>query len=98
METRPSYHTMEITKHESDAAFELLLMSHEDPCEKTSLATGDRVFLLTIEGEFTGDVIEDWTDLDTGVWVRLDCAPDRLISFHRSLFRAFTVLDHISSL
>jgi hypothetical protein len=92
----PSYHAMKMAKYESDVAFELSLMGTKVPTDNTSLGAGTRVYFLSIEGEFAGTVQRPWCDADTTVWALLDCKPDSLIRFHRSLFREFSILDHIA--
>lgn len=71
--------------------------------EVTSLRKGDRVFFITVDGEFPAAVLEDWepplppNDPDTPkVRVTLDACPERHIAMHRTLFRSFTALDHLS--
>ena len=95
----PSFDAMLMARNESDAAGEFeyhnKLIGEISPLKK-----GDRVYFLTIEGEFVGTVGRDWDPVEWPsllVSVSLDCKPAYPVEFHRSLFRAFTVLDHIAS-
>lgn len=67
--------------------------------ETSSLAAGDRVFFLAPSGEdYPATVVYDWeSGDDTPVEVSLDCLPKLPVVLHRSLFRAFTVLDHLAN-
>ena len=69
--------------------------------EWTDLKRGDRVSLQTDEGDYPGTVYRDWSPV--GGWpaaplaVRLDCKPEFKIEFHRTMFRAHTVLDFLAA-
>ena len=68
--------------------------------EWSDLSRGDRVMLLTAEGEFHGTVFCDWTPARwPSPWLKvsLDCNPEIPVEFHRAMFRAYTALDHIAS-
>jgi len=99
----PSHEAVLFAKSISDAAYELQFF-HRITGEMSSLEQGQRVYFTTIEGEFSGVVQEDWEHGSGTGWpaktvsVTLDCEPEKPFSFHRSLFRAFTVLDHLALL
>ena len=85
---------------DSEAALVLELLKQKEPYESLALMSGDRVFLLTIEGEFPAHVVKDWfgEDLLVPVRVNIDCDSwGYARQFHRSVFRAFTALDHIAN-
>jgi len=89
---------MNFAKVSSDAATELEFF-HKFDGEITTLEQGDRVYFLTVGGDYPGEVNENWSP--TGwpsamVSVTLDCRPDRTFELHRTMFRAFTALDHIA--
>jgi len=95
----PSLLALSIAKDESAAADGLDLFDKSFG-ERLPLKIGDRVFLLTVEGEYPGTVVErDWsptTPPSALVAVALDCRPETPLAFNRALFRSFTVLDHIA--
>jgi len=67
--------------------------------EASALKAGDRVYFVTVEGEFTGTVTRDWYPKcwpSHRLHVTLDCMEESPIAFHRALFRSFTVLDHMA--
>ena len=85
-------------KSTSDAADEFEFF-HKVIGEMTPLVAGDRVFFVTLDNEYPGTVNRDWTHdpwPSAHLDVTLDCRPDCSLVLHRSLFRAFSVLDHIS--
>jgi len=92
---------MKFARSFSNAAQELEGAGKVDG-EFTPLKTGDRVYFLTVSGEFEGTVERDWSppaDDDAHrpmVHVALDTRTGWPVEFHRTLFRAFTVLDHIA--
>jgi hypothetical protein len=90
---------MRFAEGESQAGVILQCLGYQRDWEATPLNCGDRVFFNTVEGDFPATVLADWR-LDAGttlVSVRLDCDLDDPITLHRSLFRAFNVLDHIAA-
>jgi len=94
---------MKQARLDSIAAYELELMKvWVMNAETLALKKGDRVFLLTIEGDYPSVVTEDWNgeDLLVGVKVTVDCGPSLdwkgrqdWIELHRNCFRAFSILD-----
>lgn len=91
-----SFYALKQVRLDSEAQYELEMMKRSEPHEDLALKAGDRVFLLTIEGDYPAHVVEDWTgsNLLVGVKVTVDYnrgAP--WVTFHRSAFRAFTALD-----
>lgn len=98
MPNKPSFSAMSTLRDLHSAAQELEF-HFKYGGEWTPLKNGDRVALLTPEGEFYGTVTDDWKP---GAWpsksvhVRLDCNPESPLHFHRTLFRAYTVLDHLA--
>lgn len=94
-----SYNAMLMARDKSDAAEEFEFHG-KTVGEMSPLKKGERVYFLTIDGELAGTVRRDWrlqSWPSPKVYVSLDCKPDHPIEFHRSLFRAFTVLDHIAN-
>ena len=93
------YTGLSIAQAESKAATELELLGSPPAGETTPLRKGDRVYIITVEGEFPGTVVEDWETSPTidDVTIVLDDSPSVELWIHRSLFRAFTVLDHLAS-
>ncbi|MGD9725473.1 MAG: hypothetical protein AB7L09_00440 [Nitrospira sp.] len=83
-----------------DIAAEELEYHNSISGEWTPLEPGDRVVLLSPDGELSGTVLIAWRPhllhLAPPLKVRLDRFPFRHIELHRSLFRSFTVLDHLS--
>jgi hypothetical protein len=97
---KPSGIAMSVVRDESDAADELDFFNIQLG-ERTALTAGDRVYLVTVDGEFPGTVIADWSpeiDEPGHVMVDLDCNPKESLTLNRAVFRAFTALDHIASL
>jgi hypothetical protein len=95
----PSLYAIKQVRLESETALELEMMNLQEPHESLALKKGDRVFLLTIEGEFPSRVVEDWNgwNLLLPVKVTVDCNREApWIQFHRSAFRVFTALDLIA--
>ena len=95
----PSFTAMRFADSQSEAAGELQFF-HKPMGEITPLKRGDRVYFLTVEGEFPATVKRDW-ERPAGwpsqkVHIILDCRSDWPIQLNRALFRAFTILDHIS--
>lgn len=93
---KPTQEEMEFAKSESDL---LKVLTHfkRAGAELTPLKNGERVYFLTVGGEYPGTVCEAWRDddLTQTVKVILDTSAE-MIAFHRGLFRAFTALDRIS--
>jgi len=98
---KPSHSALEIARDFSDAVRELHDFK-DSTYEDTPLHIGERVHWLSLEGEFTGTVIRNWPDTDKpnteDVWVVLDVLPDHRLHLHRSMFRKFGILDHLSDL
>ena len=84
------------TMRELHKAAQELEFFHKLLGEFTPLERGDRVFFVTPEGDFPGTVRVVWAP---SAWptfalqVQLDCDPKTTLAFHRSLFRAYNVLD-----
>ena len=98
----PDYDAMKFARSFSQAALEAERLGLVQG-EFTDLKIGDRVFLLTVSGEYPATVRRDWrlSPMDDSaplVKVELDSRPAWPVEFHRTLFRAFTVLDHIASI
>ena len=91
---------MSVARISSDAAMELEYHG-KIYGEFTALEVGDRVHFVTVDGDFPGAVQTSWDA--SPIWpslllfVVLDCKPDHGISLHRSMFRKFTILDHIAT-
>jgi len=72
---------------------------HKFNGEFSPLSAGDRVFFLTVEGEFPGTVQVGWEMPpfpSHDVAITPDYDPDLTLVFHRTMFRAYTVLDRIA--
>ena len=87
---------MKQARLDSEAAYELEMIVPQVTHSELALKSGDRVFLLTIDGEFPAHVVEDWSghNLLLGVKATVDC--DRgahWVRFHRDSWRAFSALD-----
>jgi hypothetical protein len=95
MSSTPSHYAMELVELASQESRELEEWDYPHGGELTNLGLGDRVWMTTVEGEFPGTVIEEWSNgSKDGLLVNIDhCGPVR---FHRSVFRAWTVLDHLA--
>lgn len=94
----PSFTAMDYARDESAAATELEYFN-KPLGEFSPLKTGTRVYFNTVEGPFTGTVLKDWNPdkwPSVNLHVVLDCKPESPIEFHRSLFTAFTALDHLA--
>ena len=92
----PSWTAMKQARLDSEACYELEMITPQASHPELALKKGDRVFLLTIEGEFPSHVVEDWSghNLLEGVKATVDC--DRgsdWVRFHRDSWRAFSALD-----
>jgi hypothetical protein len=96
---KPDYDAMDLARAVSNAARELEFF-HKSLGETSALDVGTRVYLVTIDGEYSGTVRRDWQPEKSWpfskVLVELDYKPDLPVELHRSLFRVFTVLDHLS--
>lgn len=95
---RPSNYELKFAESTSAAADALELFGTVEG-DRTLLSKGDRVFLLTVGEEYPGTVIRDWRPADDAfrmIQVALDSDPENPVEFHRSLFRAFTALDHLA--
>jgi hypothetical protein len=87
---------MEQVRLDSKLAFTIEPAPPHPPRSELALEKGQRVFLLTIEGEFPARVVKAWTGGNMLIPVRalLDGAEEsRWIRMHRKSFRAFSVLD-----
>ncbi len=95
----PGHLALEFAGAESRAARTLSRLGSA-PGETTPLRRGERVYFITVEGEFPATVTKDWGPAlpIADVVVELDGSPAMKVKFHRSLFRAFTVLDHITDI
>jgi hypothetical protein len=90
---------MMMARDESEAADEFDF-HHKTVGENSPLKKGDRIYFLTVEGEFAGTVRRDWKPESwpaAKLYVALDCKPDWPFELHRALFRAFTALDHLAN-
>lgn len=98
MTKRPSPQAISILRDLHSAAQELEFHDKISG-EWCPLKKGDRVVLEALDGDFTGTVDVDWEPRDwpsASLKVRLDCSPGQVIGFHRTMFRSFTVLDHLA--
>lgn len=94
----PGHEAMALAKGLSGVATELEFWSRSIG-ESSVMKTGDRVYFITVEGDFPGTVARNWRPSlfpASHVYIVLDHCKAFSIHFHRSLFRAFTVLDHIA--
>ena len=97
---RPDYDEIFTAQLNSEAINELEF--HGVVCgESSPLKKGDRVYFLTVGGEFPATVRHDWAQAacwpSDKVKVELDCKPGYPVEFHRALFRTFTALDHLAN-
>lgn len=91
----PSHYALLMVSLSSSESKELDGLNYPHGGEVTPIGIGDRVSMVTVEGEFPGTVIDtvDWDG--AGVMVHIDhYGPVR---FHRSVFRAWTVLDYLAA-
>ena len=92
-------HTAMTFMRDLDAAARELEFFDRHNGEWTSLHIGDRVWLVTPDGNLPGNVVRHWAPK---VWpseelrVALDCSPNHWVQFHRTLFQRFSVLDQIA--
>jgi hypothetical protein len=67
--------------------------------EFSPLSAGDRAGFVTIDGEFPGTVRVDWAPTkfpSYDLQFTPDYDPNLTLLFHRTMFRAHTILDHIA--
>jgi hypothetical protein len=91
---KPSYYAMEMVSLRSFELGELSALDVQHGGEVTPLELGDRVYMSTIDGDFAGTVIEEWVP---GLNALVHIDHHGPVSFHRSVFRTWSVLDHLAS-
>lgn len=89
---KPSDTAMVFANYDSTANTELEALG-EVYWETSPLVRGDRVFFLSPEGDYAGTVL--CKVRVNSYEVRLDCGLD--VALHRSMFRKFNALDHLSN-
>lgn len=107
MTQSPSHYAVEVAKLSSSEAHIVdtvsfafssvglggLTVGERPVFERSELELGARVSLITIDGEFPGTTLQEWTG-DGGVIVWMDYGS--VLHLHRSMFRAWTALDHLA--
>lgn len=97
---QPTLQTVSILKDLHSAAQELELHGRYGG-EWTPLKAGDRVVLLSPEGDYLATVECDWEPSEwpaADLVVRLDVRKDVVVGFHRTMFREHSVLDRLAEL
>lgn len=89
----PSHYAMMLVQLRSTEVGELDRLDHRHGGESTPLNLGDRVSLDTIEGPYHGTVLAEWVP---GEHVLVQIDGFGTVNLHRSVFRAWTALDHLA--
>lgn len=65
--------------------------------ETSTLEAGDRVYLVTVEGDYPATVTGTTDQGALGaIEISLDCTPTERMTFHRGVLRKFTILDFLA--
>lgn len=91
----PSLYAMWLVKEDTEIAVTVGAY-----CNYISLHKGNRIHLVTIEGNYPGTVTEDQDPRDPTslVHITLDCWPHETLLCHRSLIQLFTPLDLLADI